>query len=298
MFNIVQRSCWIFWILFFSLTIQQLIGESFDREIESAYMDIFSGEFGYTLIGVKPISLDYVPSTYMRSSPELCEKLAVVLRKTFAETSNFVLKILPTYGQGYSLELINKKALREIVCKHAALKLFIKKEFKTEEKFLLEIENTHLGLHSILKGNEEVIGYLLGYSKTNINYYLRRKEIGKFLKKYPLFIVAPFPGIPYYYGTGLRRNVEPYICQKPKIDAGFGSLEAEWHWIQEVAWDISENSFPSPPYFVSLPVYVCRHGRDSEMDRRKFKKARNRIAALFYGKSFQEAVANFAKGAR
>jgi hypothetical protein len=75
---------------------------------------------------------------------------------------------------------------------------------------------------------------------------------------------------------------------------GFRSLEAEWRWIKEVAWDVEEESKPVPPYFVSLPVYVCRHGGDSELMRKKYKKASHRVAELFYNKSPQEAVAGAA----
>jgi hypothetical protein len=56
-----------------------------------------------------------------------------------------------------------------------------------------------------------------------------------------------------------------------------------------------EESAPAPPYFVSLPFYVCRHGGDSELTREKYKKASSELAELFCNRSFQEGVTEMAR---
>lgn len=46
----------------------------------------------------------------------------------------------------------------------------------------------------------------------------------------------------------------------------------------------------SPPYLLSLPFYICRHGGDSERTRERYKRGRARLASLFQKKSIQEAI--------
>jgi hypothetical protein len=262
----------------------------FDPELEDLCKNLFSREFGYTLVGEeKPISTGAVCREYPY---EISEKCITALKKMFERSPNFVLKVF-SYGSLYFIELINRKSLRDLVNKNNIVRSFVKKEFDGEADFYSKVEDLRQKLHIILKKNEKITGYLLGYSKDNINYYLRRFEVGTFLQKYPLVLFHPLPGGRYSNSCCVFMNRRlVYVPVKPS--SGFASLEAEWQWIKDIEWDIREESKPIPPYFVFLPFYICRHGGDSEMTRERYKKASHQIAEVFYNKSFQEAVAEIA----
>ncbi len=268
---------------------QKIAEKSRKREIEDFFSDLFSRELGYTLIGVKPISTDEVYGEYFQEISESCFEQ---LKKMFVGSPNFVLKIFPR-GRIHSVELINRRVLREVVRNNPIVRAFIKKEFKSEEDFYSEIEDPNRSIHKILKKDARIIGYLLGYGETNIEYYIRRIDVGTYLQKYPLVRFHPLPGGKYSDCPVVFLNMHLQY-ERLKPSKGFDSLEAEWQWIKQVAWDITEESKPVPPYFVSLPFYICRHGGDSELTRERYKTASCELAELFYNRSFREAVAETA----
>ena len=138
-----------------------------------------------------------------------------------------------------------------------------------------------------------VIGLLLGYDKTNIDYYIRRIEVGTYLQKYPFVRYHPLPGGKYSNNPFVFLNIF-LRYERLRPSRGFESLEDEWQWIKKIEWNIEEESDPVPPLFVHLPLYICRHGGESELTREKFKEASGKVAELFCNKSFQEAVKEIA----
>jgi hypothetical protein len=274
---------------------QDTFDQSGKREVEDFFSNLFSREFGYTLIGAKPISEDEFEGKYYQEVgffQEIDENCFCELRKIFDKSSNFVLKILCD-GPCYSIELINRRAVRELVQQNRVLQEFIKKRFKSIDDFYSQIEDRNRSIFRVLRNNDRIIGYLLGYDETNIEYYIRRIEVGNFLQKYPFVHYHPLPG-------GIYSN-NPFIFLNPHLyykrlqpNHGFDSLESEWRWIKQVEWDIGKECNPVPPYFIYLPFYICRHGGDSELTREKFKKASGNVAELFCNMSFKNAVAELA----
>jgi hypothetical protein len=263
---------------------------SFFQGFESFLFNLFSSEFGYTLVGAKPISIEELPKMGMY---EVKEEYLVILKRMFENSPTFVLKIIdrgPTFDP--EIELINIKALRGVIRENPTVNKFVRKKFLTEANFYSQLLNSRRNIFRVIE-DDEIIGYILGYSKSNIKYYLRRVEIGRYLQKYPLYRFHPLPGAKYCRNS-MRWNVSP--CYKHiKPSRGFKSLEAEWQWIQDVAWDLDADTSALPPYFVSLPFYICRHGGDSELARNRFKQASCKVAELFYKKSFQEAISERAR---
>lgn len=82
----------------------------------------------------------------------------------------------------------------------------------------------------------------------------------------------------------------PYLIEKPKPSSGFVSLEEEWLWLQNIRWELESEREAVPPYFVALPLYLCRHGGDSEQIRKKYIRARATVAQLLSGTSCQQAI--------
>jgi hypothetical protein len=261
------------------------------QDVEDFFLNLFSREFGYTLIGVKPISIDEVEGKYYQEigfSQEIDDYCFDELRKAFEGSSNFVLKIFSD-GPCHSVELINRRAVRQLVQRNLVLQSFIKKRFKSDEDFYSQIEDPDRSFFKTLRNNDKIIGYLLGYDETNIEYYIRRIEVGLYLQKYPFVRYHPLPGGIYSHNPFVFLN--PHLFYKRlQPSQGFDSLESEWRWIRGVAWDIEEESQPIPPHFVSMPVYICRHGGDSELTREKYKKARDKLANLFCGRKISEII--------
>ena len=257
----------------------------FTQKLEMFFSNLFCKEFGYTLIGEKPISVGEVEETEERCFSEL--------EKAFDVSPNLVLKIFSD-GPCRYIELINKRALRELVRRNPVVQNFVKKRFKNEREFYSQIEDRNKSIFTSTKNNDRIIGYLLGYDEANIEYYIRRVEVGLYLQKYPFVRHHPLPGGKY------SRN--PFVFLNPRLryvrlqpSPGFDTLEAEWQWIKKVEWDIGEESEAVPPRFVALPMYICRRGGTSEQAREKFKKASGRVAELFHDESFQSAVMEAAK---
>ena len=191
------------------------------------------------------------------------------------------------------VELINKKSLKTLVQQNSVVRSFMQKTFFSEENFYLNIKSQDQSIHQILRLDERVIGYCLGYDKTNIEYYLRRIELGTYLQKYPLVRYHPLPGGKYSDCSSVFRNLSlRYKALKPS--KGFDSLEAEWQWMKRVEWDLEKESIPEPPYFVYLPLYLCRHGDESYLARERFTMASRQVAKLFYNRKPSEVIADLA----
>ena len=275
-------------VLFFLSS--RLLSASCNDALECAYRMLFSRELGYTLLGEKPISEDSLPY-YFKVVPEEKQAFIASIVNTFAGSRNLVLKVLP-FGRGYVLELINRKAVRRVIAKHGVVQKFIKEKFGCETDFYVKLEEANTSIFHVIN-NEEMAGYFLGYGRTNSHYFVRRFAIGKHLKKPALlrmFPVSEALGLTSLYPHLSNFTRVLYRGTQPKPSKGFSSLEDEWQWIQKVSWDIEEESLPVPPYYLSLPMYVCRHGGDSEQIREHYKKARVKLASLFCKGSIRQAI--------
>ena len=115
------------------------------RETDEFFLNLFSKEFGYTLIGIKPISSSEI---FGENFQKISEKCFDELEKAFAGSPNFVLKVFSA-GPFRCVELINKKALKELVRNNPVVRAFIKKEFKDEEGFYSKIEDPNQDIHKI-----------------------------------------------------------------------------------------------------------------------------------------------------
>lgn len=268
----------------------RLFGTPSNDALECAYRMLFSRELGYTLLGEKPISEDSL-SYYFKVFPEAQKTFITSIKNTFKGSSNLVLKVFP-FGKGYVLELINKKAVRRIVSKHVFVQKFIKNRFVCVTDFYEKLEDPNISIFHIIN-DEWIAGYFLGYCRANSHYFVRRFVLGKHLKKPP--IVSMFPVSDAIYPSSLYPHLSNhtrflYRITRPKQGKGFASLEDEWQWIKKVSWDIEEENQPVPPYYLSLPMYVCRHGGDSELIREHYKKARAKLAHFFCKNSILQAI--------
>ena len=264
-------------------------------EAENFFSDLFCRDFGYTLIGIKPISTDEVHGQYNRKT---ADAYLSKLMEMFRKSDKFVLKVFYHGETYYSVELINKNSVRRVVQQNPIVRSFVKNLFKSEEDFYSQLEDPKRNVFNVVKFDDRMLGYLFGYGWMNIEYALRTTRVGTYLQKYPFVRFHPLPG-GKYSGDGCFDCSSVFTNRRLfyedlKPSRGFDSLEDEWQWMKRVKWDIEKESCPEPPYFVYLPVYGCRHGDGSEELREKFKKARCQIAELLCNRKPSDVLADFA----
>ncbi|HXF29055.1 MAG TPA: hypothetical protein VN457_04335, partial [Chlamydiales bacterium] len=163
-------------------------------------------------------------------------------------------------------------------------------------EFYKKIANPNTRIFDVLKNDPYLKGILLGYGDANSAYFRRRCELAKYLRKYPFVRLLPqCEGLSFRKPNFPNKIQRPNIEQNPQLNSGFQSLEIEWQWMKEIKWDLEKEREAVPPYFIALPFYICRHGGDSELIREKYKYAAVKLANIFSGNSFQQAVAEEAK---
>lgn len=270
-----------------------------DRDIESAYRDVFTNELGYTLIGVKPVSLDELQYYYLHINPGSVKKFIESLGNTFKDSNSYVFKWF-NWGENYfHIELVHKKSLRALLSKSEFLKAIIKKKFDNIDTFFSMMENPSFSVFDI--NNELAVGLLLGYGEESSKHYCRFCSVGEYLRKRPFvrwhnsdinmwtcLLQNDLPGTIYL----------PYTVKAPKPNLKFDSLESEWEWLKSIDWDLFdmiEESRATPPCFINLPYYRCRKSSKSYALRAKYIQAREKLAKVFQGKSYQEAVRDMAR---
>jgi hypothetical protein len=264
-----------------------------DPQLERAIASIFTDELGYTLIGEKAVSIQEGDTDYLHDHPDVKERLFAFLTKAFKDSHRFIFKASMKDGKHLSIEFFNKIALKRVISEHLELQKFVRKKFITTDGFFSHLQHTKESVFKTFARDDFLLGLVFGYGRDNSDYYCRRCDVGTYLNKAPFFEI-------------FQNNLKPHICggklvffflddfsgkhARPPLKEDFGSLENEWEWLQEVHWNLGELCAPIPPYYISLPFYVCRHGGDSEQIRNKYIKARDRLANLFYNRSFMEVI--------
>lgn len=255
--------------------------------LEHAYQTLFYKEFGYTLIGEKPVSIEEeIESRYLYDHPEALEQFLASLQASFQNSKTLVLKIFRE-DRNCFIECIHKEALGALLNKNTALQNFVKENFASVEEFYAKVFDPKMQIVDVLKRRADLFGIVLGYGETNANYFCRRVELSRYLKKFPL--------VRFFSTVGRKANfpqkiVYPYREHVPSKNEEFDSFQDEWDWMQSHSWDLRGEREASPPYFIALPFYMCLHGGDSEQVREKYCHARDRLAEIFYQKSARQAV--------
>jgi hypothetical protein len=262
--------------------------------IENSLRSIFSSDFGYTLVGAKPVSLDDSYDWYLDFYPELQRPVLLFLANTFKNSDNYIFR-----SRWYGRELVHKKSLLSQIDNSIRLRSFIKQKFGTTEKFFEALEQSSTGVFDLLDRDDVLIGIALGYGEENGEFYARRLLLGHYLKKYPLFSMHPFqwkPG-PLKVGGRQQRFRGPYPITPPPVIPEFGSLEREWQWIRQMENTRILRKDPKhcEPYYLHLPLYISRSGGQSDTIYTNFIAARDRLAELFCGRKFSEVIAEEAK---
>jgi hypothetical protein len=298
----------LFVALFVAISASPLVAEApdvrsvvaADSELEFALKSLFIRELGYTLIGVKPVTIEGHPNC-LEDDPELIKKVRSFLKTVFQGSTKFIFKTNEECDRFFHIELIHTAALRRLIRENKELQSFVMKKFGDVNALFSCLQNK-----SILKAldyDDFLLGLALGYGRDNAEYYCRRNAIGEYLRKYQADGCAPFLTAPGIVITGqlsafYSLDIPSFDIPAPTPKKEFGSLEAEWEWIRRVEWDLRKQCKLKPPYFVRLPFYICRHGGDSESIREMYVKASGHLASLFCNRSAAAAIAKEAGSKR
>ena len=260
-------------------------------DVENCLRSIFSSDFGYTLLGEKPVSLDDSHDWYLDYKPEVQKPVTAFLTNVFKDSNTFVFKSRGWFGK----VLINLKALSRQISRYKKLRRFVKQKFGSEENFFNILKDPSLGIFDLLDRDEILLAIVFGYGEENGDFYTRRVLVGHYLKKYPLYSVYPFqqkPGPLKIRGWKIRFR-RPELISKPDVRPQFGSLEEEWAWIRamENSYVLRKDPKHCEPYYLYLPHYVSRRGPQSDEIYANFLLARDRLAKLFCGRKFSEVIA-------
>jgi hypothetical protein len=247
---------------------------------------MFSDDFGYTLVGAKPASLD--ESTYrLKRSTALYNHFVDSLKSIFDNSSDFIFRDI-----GRSLWLINVREMTRMVNKHSLFKTFIVKKFGTIDKFFSHLRYGSQDLFEIFERKNDIIAIALGYGLDNGRYFERRKVVGRYLRKYPIRGMYPFEILPcVYYVAPLNRNCF-WLIDEPTKFSQFASLEEEWLCIKQNKWDLRDETIADPPYYFKLPTYVSCKSEEAKEVHKRFVRARNRLAKLLSSYTPSEAISH------
>ncbi len=302
--TIVFVFCFFFFILLFifwpgwicSRFSYNQVRDRDDSIIEREFQRVFSRCCGYTLIGEKPISIEYCCGFESIPNPELQKKFFESLEKTFDGSPRFLLKIFRPADFYSEIILIHKKSLFDCVKKNKYLSDLVEREYGAYEVFYTTLADPKIHIVDCFKRDVVAIGIALGYGEENSRYYERYLDVGFYLKKYPLVCLLPFDPKPIpeiiTESPSCRRLIndvpyEPFVPE-PHVSE-FESFNDEWRWMRSVRnRDYEEIEIP---YLFQLPFFISKKCTETDEVCLRYRKLRNRIASLFHGRNFSEAVA-------
>ena len=262
------------------------INDCLNPDFENELMAIFSREFGYTLIGAKPVSVEDV-SEFLSKDIKTKEAFFLYLEKVFFKSGKFILRIFRSLNY---LELIDTASLSEQISKNRKFRNFVYKKYQSKDKFFDILRNSDMDIFAALNHNPILVGIALGYGEENAKFFLRRCDIAEYLQKYPIISVFPFDQPPGHFQVApIARFVNPDRIHVPTALPQFQSLEQEWESILK-----SERKGPetetSPPYYIAIPSYVSKYGTESDAIHAGFFSARDKLARLFCAKKPSQAI--------
>ena len=222
-----------FLIVIFGILTASPLPSSDVQDLETDLLPIFSNDFGYTLIGEKPVSIEQNLDLFLDFHPERKNQLFFFLKTIFKQSSKFILKIFADKDQ---LELINKVALSKQILEYKKLNDFVYATYGSENAFFKKLEDERTNIFEALDYHAILIAIALGYGEENGEFFCRRIELGRYLKKYPLVGFYPFerkPSTRIVRPLSIFENNIPYKTPIPPRKKGIASFDEEWQEIKK-----------------------------------------------------------------
>ena len=269
-----------------SLSVNKKWDKNQEAIIENELRRIFTECCGYTLIGEKPVSVEYSDQLDL-SNQENRSLFFEELERIFKGSKNFILKTFH-YDSFYSeIVLINVPTIMDLAVNNKYFSRFLAKHYKNLENFYTSLSNPKIHIFETLKGDEIAIGIALGFGTKNSKFFQRYVDLGFYLKKYPFICLLPFEPKPLpqmLIPIHLCGNVpfKPFI---PKQNPKFASFDAELKEMEEIRDRTSKDT--EIPYLFQQPFFLAKKGDKANKLHRKYLRSRTRLSRLFSKKNLK-----------
>lgn len=266
-----------------------------NSDIELYLREIFTDDLGFTLLGEKPIS--FIECYSLKSFSEAKNRMLDFLQTTFYNSPRFILKIFEVRPRLYTIILVHKNALNQIILEEPILNEFVVEKFGEVQNLLDNLADPQNDLFSTFDADPILLGIVLGYGKENSEFFFRRSEIGRYLGKFPLRSMPRVVSHPTLFSFYPARDmhIQAFLSRQcchldatPKSCSNkFASLEQEWSWIEENTMPIHNDL---PPVLFKVPVFIACKSHESKEKIRKFTTAMTRLVHLFEKKKVSVVI--------
>ena len=149
---------------------------SCDDEVEKIVGRLFKTTVGYTLIGKKPVSEGDWPF-FNRASLQQEQIIREFLVLAFKNSRSFILQLQANTNYCFPFVLIHKPALIKVINENKELSDFVIKKFATTDRLFSHLKNSGETLFKTFEFNDFLLGLILGYGRSNSEYFCRRGEL-------------------------------------------------------------------------------------------------------------------------
>lgn len=297
--------CFVFSGYCYSISVVQFVENlpsNERKELEAFFRHLVAvSDFGYTLFGSKPMSMDawsneaslsylFFPvvnnTTVIKNGWSLWMKYSHLFKG-----SRFCLRCcLHSNGKSSAIFLINRLAVARVI--NANIEAFKKYlgDHVTVSDILTGIERDQSILNDTLGGNEELLGILLGYGAVNSQKFQLRAELTQVKNSIPVF---PKKLLVVNSDDPWERKLQRLEWQKNILVKGSRSVvmesEAAAHQLKSIRWEHSR--IEDPLAQISLPSFR-RVSNDAEGRQllESYRQTRSSIISSLNSQNFLTTV--------
>ncbi len=237
------------------------------------FREILSSDFGFVLIGAKPMALEEFSQPEFIDDPSKKRRMIEYLKILFAKSKRFSLRTHEDSNGPYSAILIDLKAFHKL------------KVDPNEELIFCDTDIAAM----------EHLALLFGYGKENGRFYSRYFSIGLTLNKHSYLWTTLM--LPEDLLSQLTQNMKiprttievPYEVEYMKVSQGFSSLEEEWEWIIQNEMPISERDL-LPPMWIKKPFFGAKNSRETQKLLKKYDLAADQLGKMLHNDNWFDLV--------
>jgi len=227
------------------------------------FRDVLRSDFGFTLLGVKPLSLEEFGITDLNKDPKKKQRFIHWLKSLFDNSPRFSIRFLyfnDRDGDVYGVYLIDRQAFKEL----------------------------HEDPDAPFDCGAEKIGMLFGYGKENAQFFVRFADLNSCFRKKPV-VRKPHLFDPIRERVEKRYHAAyvPFTIEPP-INPQFTSLEEEWKWMVQNEHPYEE--WDKLPFWISKPAFVSKKSEETDKILKNFNNGATQLGAILHDDCWFERV--------
>ena len=228
------------------------------------FYDVLRSDFGFTLIGAKPLSLEEFGITELNKDRKKQQRFIHWLKTLFDNSSRFSIRFRyfsDRDGDVYGVYLIDRKAFKAL---H---------------------EDPDAPFDDC---GAEKIGMLFGYGKENAQFFVRFADLDTcFRKKSVVRKPDLFDPIRDRVEKRYHAAYVPFIIEPP-LNPQFASLEEEWQWITQNKNPFGE--WDTPPFWIRKPIFCNKKSEETDTILQQFDDGATQLGAILHDDHWFEKV--------